>query len=98
MTEQPFRNTIRAFEIHRSARKHRVPDADIVHAFTHALARLEYIADEHPPRYALLGPDLSANMIEIVVIVGDGDRHVIIHATRARAAFLALLEKYGEST
>lgn len=37
-------------------------------------------------------------MIELVGIVADGNRHVIIHAMRARPRFLGLLEDYGEAT
>lgn len=62
----------------------RPPDADIAPAVRNALTRVDYNDDEHPPRYALLGLDRSANLLELVVIVADGNRHVIIHAMRAR--------------
>ena len=84
-------------EIHRSARKHRVNDQAITHAFEHALVRLDYDLDEHPPRYALVGPDVAANMIELVVLIADDDRHIVIHAMNARPNFLALLNDPGDN-
>ena len=85
-------------EIHRSARKHRISDQAIIHAFEHALVQLDYDPDEHPPRYALVGPDAAANMIELVVLIADDDRHIVIHAMHARPNFLALLADLGDNT
>ena len=85
-------------EIHASARKHRVTDSDITHAYEHALVQLDYDPDDHPPRYALVGPDTAGNMIELVVIVADDDRHIVIHAMPARPNFLALLTDPGDPT
>ena len=82
-------------EIHRSARKHRVDDAAITHAYQHALVQLDYDPDDHPPRFALVGPDPAGNMIELIVIVADEDRHIVIHAMPARPNFLALLDQPG---
>jgi hypothetical protein len=80
-------------EIHRSARKHGVSDPDITHAYENAVVQLDYDPDEHPPRFALVGPDTAGNYIELVALVADPNRIIIIHAMKARTHFLALLRK-----
>ena len=79
-------------EIHASARKHRIADQDITHAFEHALVQLDLDPDDHPPRFALVGPDTSGNFIELIAIEADEDRTIVIHAMRARPSFLKLLD------
>ena len=44
-----------------------------------------------PP--ANIGP--AGNMIELIVIVADEDRNIVIHAMPARPNFLALLDQPG---
>ena len=78
-------------EIHRSARKHGVADPDIIHAFEHSLVQLDLNPDEHPPRFALVGPDPAGNFIELICIQVDDNRTIVIHAMKARPTFLALL-------
>jgi hypothetical protein len=73
-------------------------DEAIRHAFDNALVQLDFDADEHPPRYALVGSDRAATMIELVVIIGDNDRRIVIHAMNARPRFLALLDHPGDSS
>jgi hypothetical protein len=85
-------------EIHRSARKHGISDEAIRHAFDNALVQLDFDADEHPPSYALVGPNSAATMIELVVIIGDDNRHIVIHAMNARPHFLALLDRPGDNS
>jgi hypothetical protein len=36
-------------------------------------------------------------MLELVAIIGDGNRHLIIHAMKARPNFLALFNFPGEN-
>jgi hypothetical protein len=68
-------------EIHRSARRHGVPDEDIEHAYEHSIAWLE-LGDD-PPRYLMAGPDRAANLLELVAIeVGAGQ--LVIHAMALR--------------
>ena len=83
-------------EIHRSARKHRISDEAITHAYDHSLAEFDYDPDEHPPRYAVVGPDRAGNMIELIVIIAHGNRQIVIHAMHARPNFLGLLLQLGE--
>lgn len=35
-------------------------------------------------------------MIELVVIIADGNRRIVIHAMHARPNFLALLPQFGD--
>jgi len=54
-------------EIHRSARRHQVPDEDISHAYEHPVAWVE-LGDD-PLRYLLAGADRAGNLLELVVLV-----------------------------
>ena len=53
-------------EIHRSARRHQIPDDDISHAYEHAIAWVEI--GEDPQRYLIAGADRAGNLLELVVI------------------------------
>jgi hypothetical protein len=69
-----------------SARKHQVPDVDILHAFNHPLY---VIADaNHDEVTMIVGPDRAATLVEVGIV--DSDRGpVIIHAFRpARDKYL----------
>jgi hypothetical protein len=50
------------------------------------------------PAMRLVSPDSAATMIELVVIIGDNDRHIVIHAMNARPHFLALLDHPGDTS
>jgi hypothetical protein len=60
-----------------SARKHEVPEADILHAFNHPLY---VIADQDDDDVIMIvGPDRAATLVEVEIV--DSDRGpVIIHA------------------
>ena len=68
-------------EVHRSARRHGVPDEDIEHALGHSVAWAE-LGDD-PPRYLVVGPDRSGNLLELVVLHTQGDE-LVIHAMALR--------------
>jgi hypothetical protein len=85
-------------EIHRSARRHGLSDIDISHAYTHALVQLDFDPDDHPPRFALVGPDTAGNLIELIAFHADDDRIIVIHAMRARPQYLALLQDLEDNT
>lgn len=70
-------------EIHRSARRHDVPDEDIAHAYTHAIAWVE-IGDD-PSRYLTAGPDRIGNLLELVVL-DTGKTEMVIHAMKLRSS------------
>ncbi len=77
-------------EIHPSARKHGVADADIRHATDHALA-IEDVGED-PDRWFVIGPDRAGNLLEVVVLVTIEDAQLAIHAMRMRAKFRRLIE------
>jgi len=68
-------------EIHPTARRHGVSDADAQHAVTRATAWVEL--DDDPPRYLVVGPARSGNLLEVVVIQ-LGRRELVIHAMALR--------------
>lgn len=68
-------------EIHRSARRHQIPDDDISHAYEHAIAWVE--VGEDPQRYLIAGADRAGNLLELVVIELEIDL-LVIHAMTLR--------------
>ena len=77
-------------EIHPSARRHGIPDDDIVHAIDHATV-VEDLGDD-PDRWLVIGPDRSANLLEVVVLIPAEGNELIIHAMPLRAVYRKLLE------
>lgn len=75
-------------EIHESARRHGVPDDDVVHAVDNALAVED--AGEDPDRWLFIGPDRAGNLLEVVVLVTE-ERQLVIHAMAMRPKFRRLL-------
>ena len=78
-------------EIHPSARKHRIDDADIAHAVEHALIVHDLVDDTSPMRSLHLGPDRAGNLIEVIVLYLDDGRQLAIHAMRMRRIYHDLL-------
>ncbi len=66
-----------------SARKHRVKDRDLVHAYWHPLRAFEL----EEGLTMLIGLDEAARLLEIGVVEG-AEAPVIVHAMRAREKFL----------
>jgi hypothetical protein len=80
-------------EIHPAARRHHVRDEDMEHALAHALAWVEL--DDDPPRYLVVGPATTANLLELVVLAMNfGD--LVIHAMQLRRT--TEREVFGEAT
>jgi hypothetical protein len=68
-------------EIHRSARRHGISDADIVHAVDNALAALDEDNDEGISQILYLGRNRSGDtLLEVVVLHFDDGRDMAIHA------------------
>ncbi|CAB4596808.1 unannotated protein [freshwater metagenome] len=65
-----------------SARKHGVHDEDIIHGYRHPVRVL--VLDDLT---MLIGPDLSARLLEIGVSTSEGI-DVIVHAMPARPKFI----------
>lgn len=71
-------------EVFPSALRHGVHPDDIDHALRHAIV-VEEVAED-PIRYLVIGPDRSANLLEVVVL----DRShgpAVIHAMELRATY-----------
>jgi hypothetical protein len=78
-------------EIHRSARRHGVEDADIAHAVDHHLHESQPAGDEPPRRILYLGPDRAGNLLEIITLELDDESELAIHAMRMRPKYQELL-------
>lgn len=74
-------------EIHPSARKHGIADQDIEHAVAHAMT----IDDQDDDTRLYLGPSRSADLLEVVTIVRQGEPELAIHAMRMRPKYGRLL-------
>lgn len=77
-------------EIHRSARKHGIPDADILQASSVFLVAYT-IDDGEPARELRLGFDTHGRLLETVVLLLDGGDELVIHAMKARPQYFDLL-------
>ncbi|MEX5296271.1 toxin [Kocuria sp. CPCC 205268] len=77
-------------EIHRSARKHGIGDADIAHAAGSSLVAYR-IDDDAPVRELRLGFDTHGRLLEIVVLLLDSGDELVIHAMKARPQYFDLL-------
>lgn len=76
---------VRGVFIADSARKRRIPDEDILHAYRNHTAGFNM---EHGLTM-VIGPALDGVLIEVGYVVSDDGAHVIIHAMRpARRKFL----------
>ena len=80
-------------EIHRSARRHGVVDADIDWAIGHLVAINEVGDVDSPRRWLLLGTDRSGRLLEMIVVEFDDGREIVIHAMPMRSKFAPLLPK-----
>jgi hypothetical protein len=74
-------------DIHPSARKHGIADADIEHAITHAMT----IEDQDDTTRLYLGPARSAALVEVVTIIRDDGSELAIHAMAMRPKYRRLL-------
>lgn len=83
-------------EIHRSARKHGIPDEDIEYVVAHALAVLDEENDEGIRQVLCLGWNRAGDLLlEVVVLHFDDGRDMAIHAMRMRAHYEQFLPKGG---
>lgn len=68
-----------------SARKHKISDKDITHAFENAIRYVEYEYDGEE-RLLIIGTDTVGRLLELVAVPA-GEPNRIIHADRLRAKF-----------
>lgn len=78
-------------EFHDSAHKHGVSDDEIRHAVAHAITVVEIEPDADPPKVLAIGPDSSANLLEVIWLELEDDRDLVIHAMPLRPTFFSLL-------
>ncbi len=81
-------------QIHQSARKHGVADADLRHAVEHAMVVAD--SDEDLDKVLYLGPDRAGNLLEVIAIARVDEVELVIHAMRMRPALEPLLRGMGE--
>lgn len=78
-------------EIHQSARRHGIADDDMLHAIGHSIA-VEDLSED-PDRWLVIGPDRSANLLELAVLVTAEGDEIVIHAMPLRAIYRKLLDQ-----
>ena len=74
-------------EVHPSARKHGIADADIEHATANAMS-IDYQEDD---TRLYLGPSRDADLLEVLTIVRDDGSELAIHAMKMRPKYRHLL-------
>jgi len=77
-------------EVLPSAQKHGVDPLDALHVARNYLAT-ETLGEE-PRRYMRVGFDRSGRLLEVVVLTSDEGLEFVIHAMKARPAYLGLLD------
>jgi hypothetical protein len=70
-------------EIHPSARKHGIADADIEHATEHAMT----IESQDDDTRLYLGPARDASLLEVVTIMRNDGSEFAIHAMNMRSKY-----------
>lgn len=78
-------------DVHRSARRHGVADADIHHATSHPLVVVDVDPDADPPKLLVIGPDRAGNLLEVIALELAAEQRLAIHAMALRPALHDLL-------
>jgi hypothetical protein len=79
-------------EIHRSANRHGVSDADVRHAVARPIVEVDLDPDADPPEVLVVGPDRAGNVLEVILLMLADDGLLAIHAMRLRKTYYPLLE------
>jgi hypothetical protein len=82
-------------EFHRSAARHGITEADIIHAVEHAMVVVDLDADADPPKVLFIGPSQDAQLLEVIILNLADDRQLAIHAMPLRPTFHDLLLQGG---
>jgi hypothetical protein len=85
-------------EIYRTARKHGVSDAAILHALSNAITVIDLEPDADPPKVLAVGPDPAGNLLEIIWLELADGAEMVIHAMPLRPTFYDLPPFPGEDT
>jgi hypothetical protein len=83
-------------EVHRSARRHGISDAAILHARDHAVTVVDLEPEADPPKVLAIGPDHAGKLLEIVWIELAEDVSLVINAMPLRPSFYDLLPETRE--
>ena len=75
-----------------SALKHGVSEEDIRHAQNQAIKVFEYFDDLDRRRILMIGPDLSGNLLELLMAINTDSSLKIFHAMRLRTKFDGLVK------
>jgi hypothetical protein len=84
-------------EVHRSARRHGIRDADIQHAADHPVVVVDLDVDSDPPKILAIGPDRAGNLLEVILLELAADQLLAIHAMPLRRSFHDLLPEGGDN-
>lgn len=85
-------------EIYRTAHKHGVGDAAILHALNNAFTLVDLEPEADPPKVLAIGPDQAGSLLEIIWLELADGAELVIHAMVLRPAFYDLLPFPGEKT
>jgi hypothetical protein len=83
-------------EIHRSAHKHGVSDAAIIHALDHAVTVVDLEPEADPPKALAIGPDHAGNLLEVIWLELADEVNLVIHAMPLRPILYELLPQSRE--
>lgn len=78
-------------EFRRSAFKHGIAEADIVHAVSHPLAIHTIDDTDDEPKVLTIGPALDTSLVEVIGTIDAGGELTVFHAMRLRRIFFHLL-------
>jgi len=78
-------------EIHPSANRHGVANADIAHAVRNAVVAVPIDPEADRPKELLIGPDRSGRLLEVICIHRSANRSTLIHAMPLRRTFIGHL-------
>lgn len=85
-------------EIYRSAHRHGIDEASILHARDRALTVVDLEPDADPPKVLAIGPDSAGNLLEVIWLELADDAELVIHAMPLRSKFYDLLPQHWEET
>lgn len=85
-------------EIHRTAHKHGIDSAAILHAISNAITIIDLEPDADPPKVLAVGPDHAGNLLEVIWLELAEQAELVIQAMPLRPFFYNLLPFPGEET
>jgi len=77
-------------EFHQAALQHNISKEDIIHALKHRTH--DALVEELPDKWAVIGPNRTGNLLELIYTEIDENSICVYHAMDARDSFI---KKYG---